>query len=465
MRRVTINSLIMGGQQIAINLFSIVIIAIIARKLGKADYGIFSIAFTFTTFFAFLGHLGLRTITIREVAQFREQAYPFLGKIIPARILLILLMTCTINLMSVAAGYEPRVIHIIAIASLASLFEQMSRILSDIFQAFEEVGSIAVRDIFVRLLTGGGAALSLYYGYGLIVVSWVYVAGSFFGLMLNLLLYTKRFQRPIFDWDVRFIKQKITEGIPYMLVGIASILYTRIDIFMLSKMVNYDLVGLYGASTNLFYRLNIIADVVATASFPAIAKIFWESKTGAAAILNKSMMGVLAIGVPMSVGGVILADQIISFIYGSSYADSSPVLAILASSIPFMFLSLQLNYALGAIKLQKLVMNIIVFLLVLNVGLNLLLIPMYSIKGAALATLLTELVGCVFFLRMGWVHFKASVAARLLFSIVLASVCMGVLVFLIQKHNVMLVIAMGIMVYLFCLMVVGGRQVIRFIRG
>lgn len=403
--RVVRNSLLLGLQQVAVNLLSVVVVGYIARKLGQTDYGVFSLAFTFTVSFAFLGHLGLRTLTIREVAKERENAQEYLGKIIPARLILITLMTAAIPLAAICLQYDSKTVIIVSIAAVSALFEQLSRIFADIFQAHEEMGKVAFRDIAVRVFTGLASIAVLYFGHRLVAVSWIYVLGAVVGLLINMLLYNHRFAWPKLQFDLPFIWNNIKEGLVFMVLGMASTLYAHIDVFIISKLLDMQSVGIYNASANLFYRLCVIADAVGTASFPAIAQLYWQNKSEASNILTKSLCGMLIVSVPIALGGWMLADDIITMIYGTGYALSADVFKILIISSPFMFFSLLMNYALGAIKMQGTVLKIILILLVLNTIINIGIIPIYGVIGSAAVTFATECLGFFVLLAIALKYF------------------------------------------------------------
>ena len=459
--RVVRNAIILGGQQVIVNLLSIVVVAYVARELGVTDYGIFSLSFTFATVFSFLSNLGLRTLTIREVARERENAFGFIGKIIPARIILIVVSSCSMPLSAFLLNYEAEVVLVVAIASLMALFDQLSRVISDIFQAFEEMGGVAIRDIVVRICTGGLAILVLFFKYGLVMVCWMYVFGTLLGFFLNLTLYLKRFPVPRFNFDFHFIKSAISESVGYMLIGLASTLYCRVDVFMLSKMSGYDSVGIYNASANLFYRMNVIADAIATASFPALAQLYWVNKEKASTVVSVALLMAFAIGLPMAVGGMILSSSLISLIYGNEFNKSIPVFFILSSSLPLMFVSLQINYALGAIKKQNIVLSVVTFLLLCNVVMNSILIEIYSVNGAALATFITEIVSVVSFCYIGSRYFNINLPKRMVFSVLASTLVMGVVVNEARTFHTIFAVAIGAFTYLIILVILGGKGIIK----
>lgn len=460
--RVARNSLLLGLQQVAVNLLSVVVVGYIARKLGQTDYGVFSLAFTFTVSFAFLGHLGLRTLTIREVAKERENAQEYLGKIIPARLILITLMTAAIPLAAICLQYDSKTVIIVSIAAVSAMFEQLSRILSDIFQAHEEMGKVAFRDIAVRVFTGLAAIAVLYLGHRLEAVSWMYVLGAVIGLLINMLLYNHRFAWPKLQVDFPFIWHNIKEGLVFMVLGMASTLYAHIDVFIISKLLDMQSVGIYNASANLFYRLCFIADAVATASFPAIAQLYWQNKSEASNVLTKSLCGVLVVSVPTAVGGWMLADDIITLIYGTGYALSADVFKILIVSSPFMFFSLLLNYALGAIKMQGVVLKIIIILLVLNTIINIGIIPIYGIIGCAAVTFATECIGFFVFLAIGLKYFNFFDVFQSIKIILTPLFAMVVVVYFTNKFGPVIAILSGVFSYSIIIIILNKNIVVNY---
>ncbi|WP_136807957.1 flippase [Desulfosediminicola flagellatus] len=457
--RVAKNSAILGLQQVAVNLLSIVVVGYVARSLGKVDYGIFSLAFTFSIFFAFLGQLGLRTLTIREVARERGKANVYLGKIIPARILLIGIMTAVIPMVAMIMQYDKKAVYIIFIAALANMFEQLSKIISDIFQANEEMGKVAVRDILVRIFTGVASIVVLKVGCGLVTVSWVYVIGAMLGLSFNAYLYNRRFEFPALSVDLKFIWTNIKEGLSFMLLGMASTMYTNVDVFLISKIQDLQSVGVYNAAANLFYRLSFVADAVATASFPAIAQLYWKDYQGASEVMSKSINGIILLSVPTAIGGWLLADDIILLIFGQEYLLSADVFKILIVSVPFLFISLQIRYSLGAIKLQGTVLKVVLVGLVVNIVLNCIVIPIYGVIGAACATLFTEILTFIWLAVLASKHFILAGMFRGIRLMSLPLTLMVLVVFLDPLNNIIIRIVFGALSYVGALYILGKDEI------
>ena len=460
-RTVTINSIILSLQQVIVNLISIFVIGYTARKLGQEDYGVFSLAFTFPVLFSALCNMGLRTLTVREIAKDRDTpgaSADFISRILPPRLFFIFFVSVLIVLVAVAMGYEKKIVLVIAIATVSHIFELISRIALDVFQAYEKMGKIAFRDVVVRLFSGIFSVIVLYLGYGIYAVALVYLGGTIVGFGINVLLYSKYFTFRAPTLDFPFIKKNLREAFPFMLMGFTSVLYTKIDVVMLSKMVGVESVGAYNAAANLFYRLNFVGDAIATASFSAIAQLFWSDHKEAVNVFSNAIKQVLIIAVPMAAGGYILSAAIIQFIFGPQYEASEPVFRILALSIPLMFISTSFSFTLGAIREQKFVLYTVSLLSVFNFAANLFLIPGLSEIGAAITTLATQAIG---FVLMGYKilnHFRLRIERRLILQLILATLVMVLVVQQTYFWGLIPCIAIGGIFYLAVLLITGGRE-------
>ena len=158
-----------------------------------------------------------------------------------------------------------------------------------------------------------------------------------------------------------------------------------------------------------------------------------------------------------------LADDIIAMIYGDGYASSAAIFRIFIASMPFMFLSMQFNYALGAIKLQGLVLKIIMVLLLVNIVVNIAIIPGYGIKGAACVTFLTEFIGFAILLGLTLKYFRISGALQAIKLIILPLCVMVTAVFILSRFGVIIAISAGAISYLGALCIVGRKVILPFL--
>lgn len=409
--------------------------------------------------FAAFGHMGLRTLTIREVSRNREDSIEYLSRIVPPRLAFLISTGCLIPFAAILLDYSERTILAITIAAFSYVFDQISRIVLDVFQAFEEMGKIAFRDVFVRIITGVSSFVALYCGFGLYSVCLIYTLGAFIGLIINIILYSKRFQWPRLKFDFDFIYRNLKEGSPFLFTGFVGILLIKADILIISKLLGVSSVGTYNAAANLYYRLTFVCDAIATASFPAISQLFWTDKKEAISVFNKSLQYIAILGVPMAAGGILLSDSIIYLIYGKGYYLTVPIFCVLVCGTPIMFINTLLNYTLGAIREQKFVLVVISFLAVFNIVANFILLPLYGEIGAAYSTFFSHVAGILLLGGKIFKNFGLNLDRKILFSILISTTLLAIVLYFVKPFGIIASLLAGCLIYLGSLTLFSGSSI------
>ena len=170
------------------------------------------------------------------------------------------------------------------------------------------------------------------------------------------------------------------------------------------------------------------------------------------AAFRKFYKYMVMLSMPMAVGVTLLADRIMAFMSGdqfSSFAGSVVVLQILIWAAVFIFLSNPYSTAAGSSNMQRAAMRITGICMILNLVINLVLIPKYSYVGAAVTTLLTELASLLLYAWIcGRSGFKLT-SGTLLDSVkvVAAAMLMALFILILSGQNLFLVVATAAVVY------------------
>ena len=161
--------------------------------------------------------------------------------------------------------------------------------------------------------------------------------------------------------------------------------YFRIDIIMLGLMTSDKEVGFYNTAFNLMEGTFFIPTIVMSAIFPLLS----QSKK----FFNYFMKGALLLSFSGVFCGLVMfffADLIIISLFGKDFLNTVEILEKLSLAIPVVFLGYLTTQALVALDQNKIYLIVTICGLVINVILNLALIPKYGGSGAALATVITE---------------------------------------------------------------------------
>ena len=221
-----------------------------------------------------------------------------------------------------------------------------------------------------------------------------------------------------------------------------------IDSVMLSIIVGNTAVGIYNAAYRLIFVFLSFYAVYIMAIFPVMSNFFVNAKESLKFASNRSIKYMLIISIPISIGITMLADKIILLIYGTAYITSILALQILVWTIIFMFVNGICGNLLGAINKQPVMTKITALAAVLNIGLNLFLIPTYSFIGASAATVITEftILPILIYVLLKTNYLDRSILKGLP-SIVVSNIIMIVVIYYLRDLNLFLVVIVGALVY------------------
>lgn len=364
---------------------------LIARSLGNTAYGEFSFIFVYLSFFEIVIQFGLNPILTRECAQNKEEAPRILGNAILIRLLLMGASLPVAFLLIQILGYPLSVKQGVLLASfqlfltLRSVYETVFRVNLTLFYPALWNGLRAVLNLALAALT------AVFYPTIFLFITASVVSG--FAGLAGLILFSRRFVRIEFRPDWRLIRHLVKESAPLLIASYLTLLYCKIDVFMLSMMKGFSEVGYYSVATRLTEPLDMIAGALTVSLFPLLACSFKEDRSEFEALSSKAFLTLLLIGIPLAAGGTLTAQELVLFFFGREYAPAGVTLGILFWYNFFGFLSTLLVNLLMACGRQIVDAWLSLLLLLGNVIMNLILIPRLSYNGAALATVLTEIVG------------------------------------------------------------------------
>ena len=174
---------------------------------------------------------------------------------------------------------------------------------------------------------------------------------------------------------------------------LVSALYFRIDVYFIERWQGLEAVGAYNAVFRLIEAMRLIPAAVMAVTFPLMVQ---ATDTRVVQRIAGALGGV---GFALAPVGVMGSAAIVTLIYGAPFQYAAPAFALLSLSLPLFFLNYALTHQVIGWDGQRAYLVITLLALIVNVAANIALVPAQGMNGAAIATLLTELVvtgGCVF---------------------------------------------------------------------
>ena len=205
--------------------------------------------------------------------------------------------------------------------------------------------------------------------------------------------------------------------------------------------------GIYGAVDVIVMSFLIISNSLVLATFPIISRENRISKEKTFPIYKSVFKVLVTLGLPIALGGMLLNKEIISFIYGAEFSESGEVLKILIWLTPLLFLTNFTGSCMIAIDKQRLLAYICGFNMVLNLALNLILIPNHGYMGAAIASIATEGINLIIQYRFLKHYWQESIFEMSLLKIFFSLGFMGFFIHWLQGWNLFLILSGAMLVY------------------
>jgi len=244
---------------------------------------------------------------------------------------------------------------------------------------------------------------------------------------------------------------------PLMINHLLASVFFRIDVLFLKPMKGDTVVGYYGAAYKYVDGLLIIPQYFTQAIFPLMSRYATSARDSLMRAYVLSLRLLLIIALPVAAGTPFIARGLILVLGGGQYLpDSMIALQLLIGFLPFSFVNSVTQYVLIAIDQQRFLTKAFAIGVSVNVVANLVAIPLWSYKGAAVVTILSEFALLVPFYYSVRKNLGPLPWVSLVWQPAVASAAMAVVMWLARDLFWPLLIPLGGAVYLVVLALVGG---------
>lgn len=455
------NILVLFVSQIASMGLGFFYLIISARYLGPELFGLLTFGLAFTGIFGLLLDLGLNNLAIRDVARDNSRANEYLSNITCIKLLAGVI---TFGLTAVAAhtlGYSGETIAVVYLLTLSTIFVAVTASCNAIFQSFEKMEYQSVGAILASLVLLTGAIFLVARGAAVIAFAAIYVIANALVLGYSFFICTHRFHLFKPEVDLDFWWPTIRQALPFGLSGVFVTIYFWIDSLLLSLIQGNQAVGWYNAGYRLIFSLLFVSTVFSTAVFPAMSRFHVSARDSLEFMWKEFLRFMLILSIPVAVGTTLLAGRIIALVFGEGYAPSVAVLQLLIWSLVLIFANATFVRLFESTNKQIVVTKITGLLVIVNVAINLVLIPKFSYVGASIAILITEFIALVLFFFLAerelYVHKKTELASIVL-RIIGASAIMGLFIAYLQNLNLIFLIVSASLLYFVTLYIMKGIE-------
>lgn len=384
--------------QIITTICAFVWTVLIARYLGVSDYGIMNFAVSFTGIIALTMDFGISTHIIRHIATDYDSAPKYLGNAIPLKSVFSFFTMLLALIILILLRCDEFTIQITLLFTLERIFMSMIGLFNGSLQAVEEGKYQAIGNTLLNTLLLIFILISIFCNFGLYGITLAYLIANLIVVIFQYFAVKKRVSKPKFELDRDFCKKITLYSIPFALTSFFSIIYSSIDMVMLTHMVSSYANGIYSAAYKLISVFSTFFGVYSAVIFPVMSRFYKNEKNLLTISFEKSIKYLLLIVIPLSFSIIVYSQDIIILFFGREYLAASSVLNILLWTISLSFIDGVSMNLLNASHKEKYVTITFTIAAIFNTILNIFIIPKYSYNGAAITTVVSELLICFLFL-------------------------------------------------------------------
>ena len=432
--------------------FKALIVIYATRRLGVDGYGVFSYVLGLAGFFTFFKNIGVDGILTREVAKRPEEKHIYLSTSFWIEIFLLIITTLLIIFVAPLFSGVKSAVALFPFVALIFIFDDLRDLFVAFFRGKEKMEFEAL------IITAGNIAL-VFFGF-IALYFWptpksfiaANSAASFVGVLIAIFLLRSFIKGIVKNFKRKLVTPILKSALPFAIGGLAGAFLFNVDIVMLGWWRTTEEIGLYSAAQKLVGILAIFPGFIAAAIFPSLSRFAHSDHERMKVIFKGSLKIIFIVVFPLIMGGFILKNSLIGFIFGSNYIPAANIFGILIFSILAVHPLPILSNLLFAFDKQSKMIKYALISSLCNLILNFLLIPEYGMMGAAIATLISFFV----YIILLWLAIKRMYEFYILSELVkpvIATVLMGFFAYFLKYlgiHVLVNVIISGIF-YFLCL--------------
>lgn len=363
----------------------------VARYLGPERFGLLSYAMSFVGLFMALSTLGLDGIMVRELVKTPERRDELLGTAFWLKAGGAILMWIGIAAATPFTHNDTQTNILIIIIAFAVIFQAFN-VIDFNYQAEVKSKFVVYAHLVSLVVSSITKLIFIWISAPLVWFAWVFLLDAVvlaIGLTAIYLQTTGKVW--YWKWGWQTARELLRDSWPLILSGMAISIYMRIDQVMIMEMLDAEQVGFYAAAVGLSEAWYFVPMAITASVFPAIINAKKQSEELYYQRLQKLYGLMVWLAVAIALPTTFLAPWVIRVLYGDAFLPAAGVLSIHIWAGVFVFLGVACSQWFIVENYIKKNLYRTSIGMISNVVLNLILIPLYGIYGAAIATLLGQM--------------------------------------------------------------------------
>lgn len=426
----------------------------VTRGLGPEAFGDLTAATVFLLFPVALADIGLATGVLREISVAPERTEYVLRSSLPLRALIAVAALVAALAASLVLPFTDRAQTAIWLGAIGSLFTLLGLGVQPFFQVRLRMHVPVGAQLVGRALTLALILAAFATDRGFTAVVLAYVIGAAVSFAIVFVAAAREISlRPLLatDYWVTLVRGSLAIGIATGLF----LSYYRIDTVLVALLRDSREAGLYGAAFKFVEIAEVLVAAIGVSVFPSFARLVATRDARIRGALQRSLDVVLAFSAPILAGILLAADDLVSVTAGDEFAPAASALRLLVPYLALLFFSAILIRIAAALHVDLYILVVAVAVLAVNVALNVVLLPEYGYKVAALTSTASEACVAIGLSAVVWRRLAFVPSLRYVWPVGLATAAM-VATFWLIPFPALVGVALGSIVYALVLVALPG---------
>jgi len=361
----------------------------VARYLGPERFGLLSYAGSFVGLFTALATLGLDGIMVREIVKTPERRDELLGTAFWLKAGGAILMWTGIAAAVPFTHNDAKTNILIVIIAFAVIFQAFN-VIDFNYQAEVKSKYVVYAHLVSLVISSVTKLVFVWIAAPLVWFACVFLLDAVVRAIGLFAMYMKNIGKVWYwNWRLQTAKELLKDSWSLILSGMVISIYMKIDQIMIKEMLGAEQVGHYAAAVRLSEAWYFIPMAITSSVFPAIISAKKQSEELYYQRLQKLYVLMVWLAVAIALPTTFLAPWVIRVLYGNAFSPAAEVLSIHIWAGVFVFLGVASSQYLIAENYTRISFYRTFIGAIVNVILNIVLIPKYGVNGAASATLIS----------------------------------------------------------------------------
>ncbi len=409
----------------------------VQNVVGAESYGLYFALFNFSMILNILLDLGITSFNNRNISQHRFLLRKHLANIVGLKFLLAFVYAIFSLVVAAIIGYEKLQLHLLIFLIINQFMVSFTLYLRSNISAlhlFRTDSFLSVLDRTLMIMICSVLLFTNLAGDTFKIEWFVYAQGAAYLItaLITLWIVVLKSGRFLIRFNWKFSLVFLKKSYPYALLILLMAFYNRIDSVMLERLLPDPLgkqeAGIYAQAYRLLDAVAMFGALVAGLLLPMFSTMI-KKKEPVVPIVNLAVALLFVPSIIVAVSSLLYDRDIMSLLYHAHVEDSADMLGLLMTG----FIGIATTYIFGTLLTANgniRALNLMALTgMILNVGLNLILIPRYYALGSAAASMITQLVTGIIQLFIAAHVFKLrprNIYIIKLFAFVLSVVLVGI---------------------------------------